>query len=82
MAEPDVLCTKVAGTCVKDAPAPVVKAGRPPELPTWFVMESMTNQVGNSGGLPPRHPLSDDRDLGEQEDVTYAITCVCPLESS
>ena len=36
------------------------------ELPTWFVMESR----GGEDWLRPSHPLND---VGEQDEVTYAI---------
>jgi len=39
------------------------------ELPTWFVMEPS----GGEDWLRPSHPLNEERELGEQDEVTYAI---------
>jgi hypothetical protein len=77
VAEPDVLCTKVAGTCVKDASDPVDNALRRiqnVEVPTWFVMESR----GGEDWLRPSHPLHDEKELGDQDEVTYAIAARLP----
>ena len=44
------------------------------ELPTWFVMESR----GGEDWLRPNHPLNDERELGDQDEVTYAIAARVP----
>ena len=44
------------------------------ELPTWFVMESR----GGEEWLRPSHPLNEERELGEQDEVTYAIAARVP----
>jgi hypothetical protein len=38
------------------------------ELPTWYVMDSEGGEVW----LRPSHPMTEERDLEEQEEVTYA----------
>ena len=44
------------------------------ELPTWFIMESK----GGKDWLRPRHPTAGERDLEEQEEVTYAVVARVP----
>jgi hypothetical protein len=44
------------------------------ELPTWYVMESK----GGEDWLRPSHPMTEDRDLDEQEEVTYAVAARVP----
>ena len=45
------------------------------ELPTWYVMESK----GGEDWLRPSHPLTEERDIGEQEDVHYAVATLWNL---
>jgi hypothetical protein len=44
------------------------------EVPTWFVMESR----GGEDWLRPSHPLHDEKELGDQDEVTYAIAARLP----
>ena len=39
------------------------------ELPTWYVMESK----GGDEWLRPSHLLTEERDIGEEQDVHYAV---------
>jgi hypothetical protein len=44
------------------------------ELPTWYIMESK----GGEDWLRPSHPLTEERDLEEQEQVTYTVATRVP----
>ena len=73
MAESDVLCIEVARACVKDASDPVINIQNV-ELPTWYVMESK----GGEDWLRPSHPLHDEKELEDQDEVTHAIAARLP----
>jgi hypothetical protein len=45
------------------------------EIPTWFVMESREGE----DWLRPSHPLHDEKELGDQDEVTYAIAARLPV---
>ena len=44
------------------------------ELPTWYVMESK----GGEDWLRPSHPLTEERDIGEEQDVIMRSQPECP----
>ena len=44
------------------------------ELPTWFIMDFK----GGDDWLRPSHPMSEEREVDEYEEVTYAIASRVP----
>ena len=45
------------------------------ELPTWYAQESK----GGEDWLRPSHPLTEERDIGEEQDVHYAVAARVPV---
>ena len=45
------------------------------ELPTWYALESK----GGEDWLRPSHPLTEERDIREEQDVHYAVAARVPV---
>ena len=58
MGEPDVLRAQVTRARIQDASYPDNEGV---QLPTWYIM------------LRPSHLMNEEREVGEHEEVTYAV---------